>query len=306
MNEINDRQLHKKFAKLGLQKLALTRKLYVLIPEIEKRKIYLKKGCSNIQDYALKYAGLSYSAVRNCLNVIEKASSFPLIEAEIPNVGLYKVQLALRIANRENEQIVVDKMKNMSRSALKLLVSEAKEYGLSGTDRQCKAVPLKMTISLSLEAIKKFNILKYKLKIDNEEKLLLAILELAEKQLSSSVKSKEILEEKLQKNNISSDAKFLPARILRYIPSSKKTEVLQRSKGLCEYPGCLSNIKIFHHIDRFSEKRNHKNIIGLCKEHHEFAHNNLMNEETFKFRFEKGVRYFADFQRREIIGINSG
>ena len=300
MNELNDRQLHKKFTKLGLKRTALTRKLYIMIPEIERRKIYIKKGCKNIQEYALKYAGLSYSAVRSCITILNKANKFPLIASEIENVGIYKADLALKIANKENEAIVVDKMKNMSRSAFKLLVSEMKIHGFS--DRKCDAVPMKKSICIKGESLKIFNKLKFKNKNLNEDELILKILKLAENQMQQDMKISSLGHKTAKK--------FLPAGISRYIPASKRNEVIEKSDGLCQYPNCSSKIDTFHHIDRFSENKSHNNIIGLCKEHHEFAHNNLMDEKSLKFRFEQGIRYFADFQKREIVSavmeINSG
>jgi hypothetical protein len=308
MNELNDRQIHKKFIKLGTQRIALTRKLFALIPEIEKRKIYLHKGCKDIQEYALKYAGLSYSAVRNCISVIKKAKNFPLIASEIENVGIYKAELALKIANKENESIVVDKMKNMSRSAFKLLVAETKNHGFS--DRKCSAVPMKKSICLKGESLKIFNRLKFKLKMENEEELILKILKLAEGQILKDLENTQKMRTKRPRVANNTGHKFLPAGISRYIPSAIRSEVVKRSDGLCQYPNCSSQIDTFHHIDRFSENKNHNNIIGLCKAHHEFAHNNLIDESSLKFRFEEGIRKFEDFQRREIIqeimGINSG
>ncbi len=304
MNELNDRQLHKKFTKLGLKRTALTRKLFIMIPEIEKRKIYIKKGCKNIQEYALKYAGLSYSAVRSCITVLNKANKFPLIASEIENVGIYKADLALKIANKENEAIVVDKMKNMSRSAFKLLVSETKTHGFS--DRKCDAVPMKKSISLRGESLKIFNRLKFKLKNLNEEELILKILKIAESQIQQDTEKAHNREKTRSSLGQKIAEKFLPAGISRYIPASLRNDVIKRSDGICQYPNCSSKIDTFHHIDRFSENKSHKNIIGLCKEHHEFAHNNLMDEKTLKFRFEQGIRYFADFRRREIIGVGRG
>jgi hypothetical protein len=302
MNELNDRQLHKKFLKLGLKRNALTRKLYIMIPEIERRKIFIKKGCKDIQEYALKYAGLSYSAVRNCITVLNKAKNFPLIASEIEQVGIYKADLALKIATKENEAIVVDKMKNMSRSAFKLLIKEAKTHGFS--ERKCKAAPMKKAICLKDESLKIFNRLKFKLKKLNEEELILKILKIAESQIQNE--TEKAVKMKTKMSNISSKnaEKFLPAGISRYIPASIKKKVIEKSDGLCQYPNCSSHIDNFHHIDRFGEVKSHNNIIGLCKEHHEFAHNNLMDEKSLKFRFEQGIRFFADFQRREFI--NSG
>ena len=41
-----------------------------------------------------------------------------------------------------------------------------------------------------------------------------------------------------------------------------------------------TEFQAIHHVDRFSESKNHNSAIPLCKIHHEFAHNNLIKNEN--------------------------
>ncbi len=68
----------------------------------------------------------------------------------------------------------------------------------------------------------------------------------------------------------------------RYIPVNKKREVIAQTHGKCAYPNCHSPYEVFHHTDRYSESRTHDSIIPFCKIHHEFAHHNLIQNETLK------------------------
>ena len=70
--------------------------------------------------------------------------------------------------------------------------------------------------------------------------------------------------------------------VTRYIPASKKREVVAETHGKCAYPNCHSPFQVLHHVDRYSESGTHDSIIPLCKIHHEFAHHNLIRNETLK------------------------
>ncbi|MFA6917618.1 MAG: hypothetical protein WC285_02150, partial [Candidatus Gracilibacteria bacterium] len=70
-----------------------------------------------------------------------------------------------------------------------------------------------------------------------------------------------------------------PPKITRYIRAFKKRKIITRTNGKCSYPNCNSPFQILHHVDRFSESKSHESVIPLCKIHHEFAHNNLIQNE---------------------------
>ncbi|MBI5755048.1 HNH endonuclease [Candidatus Peregrinibacteria bacterium] len=68
----------------------------------------------------------------------------------------------------------------------------------------------------------------------------------------------------------------------RYIPADKKREVIAQTYGKCAYPKCNTPFAVLHHIDRYRQSKTHDSIIPLCKIHHEFAHHNLIQNETLK------------------------
>lgn len=68
----------------------------------------------------------------------------------------------------------------------------------------------------------------------------------------------------------------------RYIPIRKKRTVIAKTNGKCAYPNCNAPYEILHHTNRYSESRNHDSLIPVCKIHHEFAHNGLIQNETAK------------------------
>ncbi len=67
----------------------------------------------------------------------------------------------------------------------------------------------------------------------------------------------------------------------RYVKAKRRHQALAPTNGKCAYPNCNSPYTVLHHRDRYSESKNHDSIIPLCKVHHEFMHNNLIQNEKF-------------------------
>jgi hypothetical protein len=63
----NFNNLHKEFARLGMERHKITHKLLYLLPRILEFNIYKKHNCSSIYEYANKFAGLSHSLTEKTL-----------------------------------------------------------------------------------------------------------------------------------------------------------------------------------------------------------------------------------------------
>ena len=61
--------LHQQFVKLGRERNKLTYQLLALLPEIFEQRIFRQYGCTTIEEYAGKYAGLSKSVVQKRLRI---------------------------------------------------------------------------------------------------------------------------------------------------------------------------------------------------------------------------------------------
>ncbi|PIR55453.1 hypothetical protein COU74_00760, partial [Candidatus Peregrinibacteria bacterium CG10_big_fil_rev_8_21_14_0_10_36_19] len=60
--------------------------------------------------------------------------------------------------------------------------------------------------------------------------------------------------------------------------------------GKCAYPNCKKSYEQLHHQDYFAHTHNHKNLIPLCKIHHEFMHNGVVAEsEPKKWQIKLGI-----------------
>ncbi len=70
-----------------------------------------------------------------------------------------------------------------------------------------------------------------------------------------------------------------PENHTRYIKIQQKRDLIKNYNSTCAYPNCNKPYDVLHHRTAFSFDRSHKNIIPLCRNHHEFAHNGLIAYE---------------------------
>ncbi len=65
----------------------------------------------------------------------------------------------------------------------------------------------------------------------------------------------------------------------RYVLIQTQRKVHEKTNGKCAYPGCTRPIENIHHTIPFSFNRSHETVIGLCRIHHEFCHNGVIQNE---------------------------
>jgi hypothetical protein len=241
--------LHSKFIQLAKEKNKITYRLLSLLPEIYKSGEY-KKYAYTIEGYAYMYAQIPESTVRKTLNLHQKIKDKPKLLNSVKDIGVHKISLVASIVNDSNEEIIVEKLKTMSKSALQEMSKE-----LRGNNQ-----PKKIILEISAELLSSLKKLQEQLKLNSEIETLAKVIEIAQQNLSPVINS----------NTISS----------RYIPVKTKKQLIRKYNHNCAYPGCQRESEQIHHQERFSKCKNHIRIVPLCKIHHEFAHNSLIKNET--------------------------
>ena len=305
-------QLHHEFVKLGGMKLKLKNKMLAILPEIYKSGIW-KKYAGSIVEYSGKYGDISKTTVVKRLRLEENLKDKPYLKAAIEKVGVHKVAMVAKIATPATDKILTEHISNMSKLAVQSLSKElrAGQALPCGSEQQisfgsfvgqtqslpCKAVTV--TKKIELDEYSTFLFLKLKAKLGknlSDKEFVKTILEEREKLEFPEVKGRaaknfinETLPEKLktplEASNKSvvvqtlSEKTIPPGKIGRHIPANKKRKIIQQTNGKCSYPNCNSPYEVLHHTDRYSESKNHDSVIPLCKIHHEFAHNNLIQNE---------------------------
>ena len=95
--------------------------------------------------------------------------------------------------------------------------------------------------------------------------------------------------ERLRRGAEFHDVRKKPARVSRTIPPSVQNEVLARSKGICEVPGCTNRAWIESHHPRGRGRGHTANfLIALCRGHHGAPHMGAMRTEG---SWSEGVRF---------------
>lgn len=298
--------LHRKFVKLGREKNKIQYQLLQILPEIFESEIY-KKYCRTIQGYAWRFAQIPSSVVDKTLRLEKYLGDKPCLKAAVAEVGVHKVALVASIATAETDQVFADKVKNMSKPAVQELVKELRGGYSSNpttfTPKPCCAVPTTMKIELDSEMTFLFLQLKKKYSGNNQEVMMKILREavgessvprreqvLAKKVHICKAEKVEIVPENSEKvpvANLSPGTTSYETQqvnnartFVRYISKSIRQSVLKESNYRCSYPGCNRPPDANHHPERFANTGNHKNIKPLCRQHHEFAHNGLIANET--------------------------
>lgn len=299
---IDPQKLHQEFVRLGSMRLKLKNRMLAILPAIYKSGIY-KKYANSIEEYAGKYGDIGKTTVAKRLRLENNLEDKPLLQAAIEKVGVHKIAMIAKIATPQTDQMWADRVLNMSKQSVQSLSKEMRAWQQENTnDRQqlafsddsvdgnsagyvstnqnqapfCKAVTVIKKIDLDEDSTFLFIKLKAKLgKNLNDKEFIKLILEERLKQEFPEVKSRtKIADQK----SITGDT-FIENR---YIPSEKKRQIIAQTNGKCAYPNCNLPYRVLHHIDRYSENKNHDSVIPLCKIHHEFAHNNLIQNEKLK------------------------
>ena len=270
--------IHQRFVKLGRERNRITYELCALLPQIYKEGTYKEKGCKTIVEYAGKFAGLPKSVVKKALRLEEKLEGKPHLQKTVASQGVHKVDIVAQIATPETDAEWADKVENMSKSALQEL---SREIRGKETAEECCAVPTKMMIELDEEA--QFLFLKLKKQMgensSNKEALKTMLKKLGQ-QINRTVtpRSKKKVTE-IPGDFRDKNSQKLQNKQSRYIEKQKEREAIAKTHGKCGYPGCNKPHEVIHHTDPFSTSKNHSSIIPLCKEHHEFAHNGLIQNQ---------------------------
>lgn len=252
--------LHQKFVKYGANAKQWINKCKMLLPEIDRQKIWYKKGFGSIYEYAAKLAGLSHGQVRDALRIMKRIEDKPALLKVAEKKGLGAVRPVATIATQEDQGFWADKAEEMPVRTLESYVRESRH--VTRFDQKTIQIELSQTTAKKLEAIKGDR--------DWED----VIVELIEPQLEKP-------------EPVESNSPYVPAAIKKY--------VIAKYHGLCAFPNCCKLYDQLHHTYRFSLTGIHDpdQIIPLCNSHHDLAHHGLIENES-KSPEQWEVRNFAD------------
>ena len=112
----------------GLQAKIWKQKFIGLLPEVNRRRLYERKGFSSIFDFAVKLAGISEMQVRRVINMERSLANTPALQQMLlkGEVSISKLVRVVSIASPANQQALADQLKLLPNRALETFVRDEK------------------------------------------------------------------------------------------------------------------------------------------------------------------------------------
>ncbi len=247
--------------KYGRRALIWRRKFTGLLPEVNRRRLYERRGCESIFEFAYKTAGLSEQQVRRALNLSYEFRDKPTLHALLTNgsVGMSKLARVASIATTENEVELAEKVRLLPQKALETLARDErflKEQNASPKPLfEEKSVRAHTTFELSAEVQTQLNALHAQGQDVNA-----ILMELLQKRREEIAQKKQELAGQPTQS--------------RHIPAAAKRLLQEEFGQKCSIRTCTRPATEIHHTQRFALAGTHDPhyLAPLCKSHHQIAH----------------------------------
>ena len=265
-DENHKKVLHQKFSHYGANAKVWMRKCELLLPEIERNRVWEDEGFGGIFEYAAKLAGMSREKVRDSLRILKKIEDKPELMKVAKEKGLRAVRPVCAIAKKEDDKFWAEKADSMSVSTL---VTFIKEVHHKKSGHVTTLIPEKVHVGMELEPEIAEKLKKLKGQEDWNS-LMKEFLEMREKKLEQEKPETAV-----------TDSRHIPTKINKYAKA--------KTNGTCCFPGCLKKADALHHTNRFalSKEHNPDKIKPLCKAHHDLAHRGLIQNEDLPPQYWK-------------------
>ena len=296
---MTDKELYEKCQTLGFLIKRFHKQFVSLLPEVERRQLYLKHDMYNIFEFASKLACLSHETVRRVLRLDTILQSFPILHGlfKSSTVSWSKLEIISHIATLENEQLLAEKVISMSQPALIVLVQDIKKQqepiniNVESQPKQTEQ-PLfvtEPTVNATLripeipatQSQPVFENFSMKLNPANLSQLKVLKLKL-EKKLHRQLTANELINEMIDIVSTAIDPKprktHKSIKQTRYIQAQLKRETLAKTNNLCSIKDCNKPATVIRHKTPYAISHNHDSITTYCDEHHEIEHHSLLHE----------------------------
>ncbi|MFA6024263.1 MAG: hypothetical protein WC777_03550 [Candidatus Gracilibacteria bacterium] len=258
---MTDAELYRKAKFFGKNALLWRRKFMGLLPEVQRRRLYEKRGFGSIFEFSFKLAGLSEEQVRRVLQLERRFQELPTLKGllETGGVSVNKLARVASIATVANQEDLAEAVKLLPQAAVETLVRDERFQKLNGF----------LKPQIEGKSVRAHN-------LNLDEKVTARLLELQEKGLNLNEvlmgmldrRDQEIAEEKAV------IAAHLPERQSRPVPVRTR-KVLQKEHGSkCSIASCKRPAEQLHHTQTFALSHRHDPhyLAPLCKAHHVLAH----------------------------------
>lgn len=298
--QITDDKLYYLCRRYGATARLWRQKFVGLLPEVNRRRLYERKGFSSIFEFAYKLCGLSEDQVRLTLNLGKRFDDKPILKAMLEDgeASINKLTRVASIATPENEEELAAKIRVLSVSALSTLVRDekyartcgSKSTGIfGGADGLRKPLSEAKNLHVQTAHLHPSRLPVGRQGREDDSSFRIAddvqaeLNELHSKGIDVNALLREMLEKRREEIadkkarivaeiqathdcGVSADSRYIPARIKKLLHEEFGEK--------CSISTCKKPAEIIHHTQRFSLSQNHdpRFLAPLCKEHHAIAH----------------------------------
>ena len=267
---VQENTVHGQFIHYARNAKEWMRKCALLLPKIEKHRIWEKRGFGSISEYAGKLAGMSRHSVEDALRILRKIEDKPALQKVVEQHGLNAVRPVVATATVETAGFWAQKAREMSKNTLEVYVREYKKGENFRTSTPGK--PEKFLPGEAEKPLTKAITMQLDTKVAAE-------LEKLKGPGSWNELMKEFLE--LRRQKLEAGKPEAVKTESRHIPNKIKSYVINKTRGQCSYPDCTKSYKILHHTPRWALEKTHDpdQLEPLCKAHEQIGHHGLIKNE---------------------------
>ncbi|MBI2638286.1 hypothetical protein HYW83_01710 [Candidatus Peregrinibacteria bacterium] len=268
--KLTDEKLYELCKKYGAATRFWRQRFIGLLPEVNRRRLYEKKGFSSVFEFAFKLCGLSAQQVRLALNLSKRFEDKPNLKKmlESGEASINKLTRIVSIATPENEKELAERIRVLPTMALNTLVRDEKYLQEKTNFKNGNGLNKLLFEDKDLYV----QTLDFELAHDIKEQL----NELHSKGLDVNELLREMLQrrrEEIAKAKYDISESIEPTQS-RYIPAKIKQILKEEYGQKCSIATCQKSAETIHHTQRFSLSRNHdpRFLAPLCRDHHIIAH----------------------------------
>jgi len=279
---LSDLELYQLCQQYGQAALQARRKFLGLLPEVQHRELWKKKGFTSIFEFAAKLAGISEEQVRNVINLEKKFADKPALHTALVEgtISTNKLVRVAAIATPHNQQFWATQAENLSTRALETLVRDAKlshkSLHVQPASPEITTLSNNKTATIELEPETAHRLAQLQERGIDIDAIINAALDQRELTITAE---KEKLARK--QNRRAETFQAYRERVIgpqpkapRYLPIKIRHILRQEYGGKCSVPACHKPAAIIHHTARFALHPSHdpRFLAPLCRAHHEIAH----------------------------------
>ena len=125
---MTDRELYVLCKRYGADCLGAKRRFLLLLPEVEKRKIYRQRGFCSIYEFAARLCGVNREQVNEIFRLDEKLRDFPILYKALykGEISISKFTRIISILCFENQEELLNVISKLSKSAIEQFVRDYK------------------------------------------------------------------------------------------------------------------------------------------------------------------------------------